>query len=58
MDNLLYAEIPNEIPVKQETVIYLSSLYGSEDKEGVLYLLRALERHPENSWQMALHKGC
>jgi hypothetical protein len=71
MDALLYAEISNEIRTRQETDLYLSSLYDSEDKEGVFYLVSALESYrrtewaaemirsyPEKDWQMALHKGC
>jgi hypothetical protein len=68
MDALLYAEISNEIRTRQETDLYLSSLYDSEDKVGVFYLVSALEcyrrtewaaemirSYPEKDWQMALH---
>jgi hypothetical protein len=67
MDALLYAEISKEIRTRQETDLYLSSLYDSEDKE-VVYLVSALESYrrtewaaemirsyPEKDWQMALH---
>ena len=50
MDALLYAEISNEICKRQETDLYLSSLYDSEDTEEVFYIVSALESHRRTEW--------
>jgi len=50
MDALLYAEISNEIRTRQETDLYLSSLYDSEDTEEVFYIVSALESHRRTEW--------
>ena len=68
VDDFFYSEISKEIGMRQETDLYLSSLYDSNDKEEVFHLFSALESYrrtewasemirsyPEQTWQIALN---